>query len=205
MKKDKSENGKEESAADLIQRIKAGSLDPAILTKEQRQMCVEALYFDSVSPTGVAQFLKVSDRTIRRDLEEIRLRNALTPDPDLARSIVGEYVHWVRIHRGNLMKMARDASASVSERAQAEYYASMINSDLITKLQSLGYLPKSADALLVMHKEEENQTNEKMSELLQDIEDMSRVAGDQKLKEKLIEMKETIIKENENDNEPTGA
>jgi len=195
------ENPKEtnKSASDLIQRIKIGALDPHILNKEQRQLCVEALYFDSVSPSGIAQFLKVSDRTLRRDMADIRARNALTPNPDLAREIIGEFVLFAKIHRGNLMKLSRNTSASTAERGQAEYYAYMVGADMVVKLQSLGYLPKSADALLVMQRTEDRVSNERISAVCAELDDMARLADNPEQAKKLIEIKDTLPKENDND------
>ena len=198
MKKEKFEED-DKSTSDMVHRIKIGALDPRLLNKEQRQLCVEALYFDGISPTGIAQFLKVTDRTIRRDLAEIRTRNALTPDSDLARQIVGEFAHWVRTHRGNLMKLAHNTEASTGERAQAEYYAYMIGSDMITKLQSLGYLPKSADALLVMQKKEESDSDDRVTIMCTELEDMSKLATSPEQANKCIEIKEVLKKEKDND------
>ena len=182
----------EKSTSDMIHEVKIGSLDPCLLDKAQRQLCVEALYFDAVSPSSIAQFLKVSDRTIRRDMEDIRTRNSLTPSLGLAREIVGEFLLWARAHRGNLMKLARNSSASTGERAQAEYYASMVGSDMIIKLQSLGYLPKSADALVVTQQSEDKVSDEQMSQLLGEIGEMSELSDSPEQASKLIELKKNI-------------
>jgi hypothetical protein len=185
----------------MIHRIKIGTLDPRILKKEERQMCVEALIFESASPSWICQFLKVSDRTVRRDLEEIRSRHALSPDSKLAREIIGEFVIWGRIHRGNLMKLARNASASVSERAQAELYAFNIMSDTISKLQSLGYLPKSADALVVMEKKD-TPTNEKVTTICEELDEMTRLVDSPEEMTKLISLKEILNKEEAPNHDP---
>ncbi len=192
----------DKSVSDLIQGIKMGTLDPGLLSKEQRQLCVEALYFEALSPTGIAQFLKVSDRTIRRDMEEIRAQNALTPNPDLARQIVGEFLLFAKVHRGNLMKLARNTAATTAERAQAEYYAHMIGTDMISKLQSLGYLPKSADALVVMQKKEEFEANEKLAAMVSDLDDMARLISSPEQAGKLLEIKDAVLKEDSDANAP---
>ena len=192
------EDGK--SASDMIQRIKAGALDPGVLNMEQRQMCVEELYFQSVPLAGIAQFLKVVDRTIRRDMEDIRRRNVLAPDPDFARQMAFEFVQYKRIHRNNLMKLARNPEASTGERAQAEFYASMVGSDLITKLQSLGHLPKSADALLVMQKQEDHQSDSRVAGLFRDFDAMHKLEENPEKAAKLMEIKNNLKKENSNEN-----
>lgn len=185
--------GDNESTSDLIQRIKLGTLDPAILEKEQRQACIEALFFESLPQAGIAQFLKVSDRTVRRDLEEIRGRNALSPDPDLAREIIGEFVLMTRVHVGNLMKLARSGSASTGERTNAEYLAHVVGSDMIAKLQGLGYLPKSADALLVMHKKEERESDERVKAFCEGLDDLAPLL-EPKQAEKILEIKAEVMK-----------
>ena len=186
------------SAAGLIHRIRIGTLDPKLLNKEDRQLCVEALLLESASPSWMAQFLKVTDRTIRRDMEEIRARNALSPDPALARQLIGEFVLFARIHRGNLMKLARNSSASVGERGQVEYYAYMILSDMVAKLQSLGYLPKSADALVVMERKENTEANQKVVELCAELDEVSKLVSEAEAA-KLLEMKDLLSKEGDPD------
>lgn len=125
----------------LIQQIKDGRLDPKIIAKDLRQQCVEVFLGEGYSVSSMAQILRKCEKTIRRDIEDIRERNALTPDIDLAKRLVGELLSYARIHRGYLMRMARSQDASVGERSQAEYYAFRVEMELISKLQTLGYLP----------------------------------------------------------------
>ncbi len=201
MKTKKQPDKKEKSIADLIHEIKTGTLDPGVLNKEQRQLCVEALHFDSVSPTAIAQFLKVADRTIRRDMADIRKRNALSPDLELAKQIIGEFLQASRIHRANLMKMARSADASVAERAQAEYYSYMVLADSMVKMQSVGYLPKSADSLIVTQKNEDDRPDEKLAVLSAELADMADLAATPEQASKLLEIKETVTQETSNEEE----
>lgn len=198
MPKDKLPINRKEPILGLVQKIKAGELDAALLSKEQRQLCVEALYLESISPAGIAQFLKVTDRTIRRDLADIRTQHALSPDPELARQIIGEYVLFSRLHKANLMKLARNNAASTAERAQSEYYAHMVGSDMIAKLQSLGYLPKSADALVVLQKSAEH-NDEKLAEICAEISAMAKLADTPEAATKLLDIQQTLVQENLND------
>jgi hypothetical protein len=141
MSKNNEPEKKEQSILTLIQQIKDGQIDPKTLDKDLRQEVVEVMLAEAYNVPGIAQILKVSDKTIRRDVDDIRTRNALTPDIDLAKKTIGERVGYARIHRDHLMRLARSNNTSVSERAMAEYYASQIGFVLVTKLQSLGYLP----------------------------------------------------------------
>ncbi len=73
----------------MIQQIKDGQLDPKTLNKELRQQCVEILLGEAYSAPSIAQILKRSDKTIRRDIDEIRERNALEPDVNFLKRIAG--------------------------------------------------------------------------------------------------------------------
>jgi transposase len=125
----------------LIQKLKEGSLDPKTLPKELRQQCVEVLWAEGYSESQMAQILLRSEKTIRRDLEDIREKNALAPNQNLAKKIIGEMVHRARIHQSYLIRLARSKEATVLEKAQSEYLAWKVEKELIEKMQSLGYLP----------------------------------------------------------------
>lgn len=132
----------------LIEKIKDGSLDPRTLGKDMRQQCVELFQFEGYGIPAIAQILKRSDKTIKRDLAEICERNQLKPDLDFVWRQVGEMVMYARINRAHLMRLARSKTGKTSERAQAEYYAHRVSLELIERLQSLGYLPSQAQAIV---------------------------------------------------------
>jgi len=132
----------------LIQQIKDGSVAPETLTKDLRQRCVEVLLGEGYSIGTMAQVLKRSEKTIKRDVDDIRERNAISPDIDLAKKIIGEMVMYARINRDYLMKLARTKDSSVAEKTQSEYYAFKVLVELMTKLQSLGYLPSKPQTIV---------------------------------------------------------
>lgn len=125
----------------LIQKLKSGQILPELIDKEQRQLCIEVFIGEGYTISSIAQILNKCERTIRRDLEEIRERNALTPDIGLAKKIIGEMVTNGCIHRSHLMRLARTKEASTTEKSQAEYYAHRVDMEIVDRLQTLGYLP----------------------------------------------------------------
>jgi len=131
----------EQPILSLIQEIKDNKLDPKAMDQESRQACVEVFLAEGYNVPAIAQILKKSDRTIQRDISEIHEKNALTPDIKLAKKIIGDFYVYLTVHREHLMRLARTKEASVSERAQAEYYAHRVGVEGIEKLQALGYLP----------------------------------------------------------------
>jgi len=125
----------------IIQQLKDGRLDSETIDKEMRQQCVEVFLAEGYSISTMAQIFNKCEKTLRRDLEEVRARNAISPDIELAKKIIGEMLTYARINRDHLMRLSRSKDTSVSEKAQAEYYAHRVGMELVDKLQTLGYLP----------------------------------------------------------------
>lgn len=125
----------------LLQHIQAGTLSPKALDRDARLDVVEALGCEGYTQYAIAQILHCSDRTVRRDLQAIRERNALHPAPEFVVHMAGELLRDAERRSAGLVRLARDTTASVSERAQAEFFGWKIKSELVQRLQSLGYLP----------------------------------------------------------------
>lgn len=135
------ETNNEQPILTLIQQIKDGRIAPETIDKELRQQCVEIFLCEGYTVASIAQIFKKCDKTIRRDIEDMRARNAITPDIDLAKKTIGEMVVYMHTHRAYLMRLARSKDASLAEKAQAEYLAARVGLELIAKLQTLGFLP----------------------------------------------------------------
>ena len=131
----------ETPALSIIKKLQSGQLDGKLISKEDRQRCVEVLYLEGYAIAELAEILGKSEKTIRRDLEDIRKTHALSPDPVQAKEFIGEMVQSARIKQGRLERITKSKDASASEKAQAEYLSWRIVKEMIEKLQSLGYLP----------------------------------------------------------------
>lgn len=133
---------KEECAIiSIIQGVKDGTRDPKSLTKDERQQCVEVCILEGYSVNQIAQLFSCSEKTVRRDVVDIRKRNALTPDIEFVKQAVGELYSKGINHHGYLMRLARSKEASVAEKTQAEYAAWKVLKDIFEKLQFVGYVP----------------------------------------------------------------
>lgn len=132
----------------LIQQMKDGSVKPSTLNKEQRQQCVEALLLEGYSVSQIAQIVDRSEKTIKRDLADLRTRNAVVPSPELVKQLIGDLLMKAAAHQARLMRLARATEGAVSERAQAEYLAWRVAKETIELLQSLGYLPQQAQQVV---------------------------------------------------------
>jgi hypothetical protein len=132
---------KEQPILALIQDVKDGRVAPETIDKDARKQCIEVFLAEGYTTSSIAQIFKKTDRTIRRDMEDIRAQNAITPDIDLAKKTIGEMVVYLHTHRAYLMRLARSKDASITEKSQAEYLAARIGIELVAKLQTLGFLP----------------------------------------------------------------
>lgn len=134
-------------ALNLIQGIRDGSIDPSCLTKEERQSCIETLFLEGYSPPQMSQLLECSEKTVRRDLTEIRTKNALNPSPELAKQIIGNFLMKSEAHQTRLMRLARSNEGPPGARVEAEVSAFHVLLKSMQLLQSLGFLPQRAQAI----------------------------------------------------------
>lgn len=171
---------KEQPILSLIQQLKDGRLDPETIGKDLRQQCVEVFLGEGMTVSSIAQVFGKCEKTIRRDIEEIRERNALTPDIGLAKKIIGEMVMYCRQHRDHLMRLARVKDASVAEKSQAEYLAARVGLELIGKMQSLGYLPSKPTAIVgdIFHHFSGNDMAGLLDEISRQVIEVEKIASE---------------------------
>ncbi len=176
------QNPDEQPILTLIQRIKDNLFDPRLLTKDQRMQCVEILSGEALTEATIAQILKVSIKTIARDIQTVRERNALTPNINFAKQIAGELVHKARLHHGYLMRLARNKDASTGEKTQAEFFAWRVLNEMIERLQSLGYLPLRPQEIvgdLYHHMADDSEKSlEEIKKMIIEIEVVSKETGE---------------------------
>ena len=169
------------SAVQLLQDINSGLTDPKLLDKSSRQGCIELLIAEGYKRAQISQVLKVSEKTITRDIKEIKVRNELTPDIGFAKQTVGDLFQKAMNHHAYLVRLARLKEANISEKVQAEFAAWKVLKELIEKLQFLGYLPSKPTEIVgnfYNHTDnEESNSPEAMRKMLFCIEESAKDAG----------------------------
>jgi len=141
----------------LLQKIKEGSMDPCDLERETRRSCVEVMFCEGYSEAQIAQILKRSEKTIRRDLADIRKKNAITPNVEQAKEIIGEMQQQVRTQISRLTRIAVSRESTETEKISAEAIAWKIRDDFTHRMQTLGYLPlKPTEFVLTQQSEEKS-------------------------------------------------
>jgi hypothetical protein len=169
----------EEPILELIQKIKDGDVDPKTLDKEARQACLEILMAEGYGGAQLGQIFKRCDKTIQRDITEIRRRNALVPSAEYAKEFVGDVVKKAFGHHDFLIRISNDRSASDSDKIEARKSAWNIMKDLVEKLQNLGYLPSRPQQVVgdIYHHGEGGDIKT-YAELRKELKEVERIARD---------------------------
>lgn len=155
----------------IIKQINNGILDPKNLAKDIRQDCIEHLWYVEAQPVAfMAHLFQVSDKTIRRDQEEIRARRAKATSADYSDVVFGELFEKARAVHENMQRLSRSPDASVQEKAQAGYYTWKIIEQLIEKAQSTGIAPSQGIKIDATIRKEEEKSPQQLKEELARLE-----------------------------------
>jgi DeoR/GlpR family transcriptional regulator of sugar metabolism len=72
------------------------------------------------SVAEIAQILNVSDKTIRRDQDQIRKRNANKPSADYTIEVFGELLQKAKSAHENMMRLSRSPEARFRKRRRQD-------------------------------------------------------------------------------------
>jgi hypothetical protein len=121
------------NVVDILKRIREGYLDPKEISVSDRRVCVAYLRLEGYTQEEIAQIFKVHRQTIVRDEKANRRGAAKLVDEIDVKSVAGNLIVWAR-HLA--AKALREKDYSLAWKIQR---------DLISDLQSLGYLPRSPE------------------------------------------------------------
>lgn len=110
----------ETAVADLVAGIESGQIDPCSLNMFGRQSCVEQLSMDGMTNGEIARFLKVSERTVKRDLAAVRREAALEPSWLLGDELIGEMQRLTLAAVRRLTRMSGEPSLPPYARLWAQ-------------------------------------------------------------------------------------
>ncbi|MEW5894440.1 MAG: hypothetical protein AB1650_01595 [Candidatus Omnitrophota bacterium] len=166
----------------ILNQIRTGeiNLEEAPLPKDIRLECVEHLWITEAQPVAtIAGILNVSEKTIRRDQDEIRERNQARLSPEESLKLVSELMTKFNSTHENLMRLARGKEGSVQEKAQSGYYAYKAIEGQIEILQKLGYAPNKPMTIEadIYHHQEEDMTVDQLKAELAEIEKLAESKG----------------------------
>lgn len=184
------QEGAEKPALKILQELKEGQIDPGELSKEACIDCTEVLALEGYSKASIGQILNKSQKTIARYLEEVWRRNDGKPSNEAALRMIGELIQKSRAEQEHLIRLARSQEGSFQERIQAVYYAFRIHDGMISRLQTLGYLPLAPQKVIgdiYHHDQDEIKTLDQLRQELSAIEKIAEKDGllDEAFKDKL--------------------
>ncbi len=125
----------------FLRRIQAGEVNPRDIPGADRLNIVEHLRMEGYTLIQIAEILHVNEKTIGRDLERIRRRNAVEYDPRFLSEMVGRSIQTADSSIQHLRRRAREPGHSLMEVTLAEQTIWKIHKELVEKMQDLGYLP----------------------------------------------------------------
>ncbi len=161
--KDEKEDGV--STRDVLLKIRNNELDPKVLDRETRLACVEALIIEGQQPAAIAHFFKKTDRTIRRDLEEIRKGYRVKRDNGISNDIVSDFMFNSKVNIAHLMRLARSNEGSVADKVRAEAMAFRIHKEVLQELYYVGLLTFTQELAKINNDTTENPMTEKEKEM----------------------------------------
>lgn len=171
-------NDADKSAVQLLQDINSGILNPKLIDTSSRQKCVELLIAEGYTYPQISQVLRCSEKTIARDVKKIQSQNALTPNVEFAKELIGELFQKAITHHSYLMRLARSKDGSLAEKAQCEFFAWRVLREMADKFQSLGYLPTMPRQLeLMVNAQEDEQGLDDLKNKIAVIETTAKECG----------------------------
>lgn len=170
----------------ILNQIRNNEIDAADLDPEVRLEGVDYLWMTEGQPTAIiANILKVDERTIRRDKNDIRKRNAKKLSTEDSLEIIGELLEKATSTHEHLMRLARSKEGSLQEKAQAGFYVHKAIEAQIKLLQSLGYAPSKPMQIetAVHHHQVEEASPE---QLKQELDELEKIANQKQVNDPVI-------------------
>lgn len=179
-KEKKPENHQEKPVAKILREIGEGLIKGEELPVDIRQECVEHMWLtQGYSVMDIASVLNVSERTIKRDKNEIKKRNAQKPSADYALETIGELMHKATAAHEHLIRLSRSKEGSLQEKSLAGYSVGKLIMEQVKILQSMGYLPaKPMQVEEHIHHHEEEETS--VEELKEELTRLEKIAAGKK-------------------------
>jgi len=168
-KKKRSEDHQEKPVAKILKEIADGLIKGDELSTDIRQECVEHMWLtQGYSVMDMASILNVSERTIKRDKNDIKKRNAQKPSADYALETIGELMQKATAAHEHLMRLSRSKEGSFQDKHLAGYSVGKLIMEQGKILQRMGYLPQKpmeVEEHVHHHQEEETSVEELKEEL----------------------------------------
>ncbi|PCI11631.1 hypothetical protein COB72_00335 [bacterium] len=122
----------------LLRDLKAGKIVGKGVPIESRRECVQWLSLEGLSNAEIADLFQMCEKTIRRDIAELRRKNAIYPSQTLAAEMLGEYQLQIQASIKRLRRVCRDSRANPSDLIASERVIMDSLDQLLLRLHSVG-------------------------------------------------------------------
>jgi DNA-binding transcriptional ArsR family regulator len=133
--------GRYRSVLSLLQDLKQGAIGIDAITIEDRRSCVAHLVAQGMTAPEIAEILRMTERTVYRDLRALRDANALHPDPAFTRELAGWVYRRAEASSARLLRLSRDPKSPPNVQVDAEAKSFEVVLGAAQTLQKLGVLP----------------------------------------------------------------
>jgi|GEM_PF-5710590 len=136
---------RERTTLDLLRALRSGAIAGKALGREQRRQCVEKLWIEDLSVSEIAVLVDRCEKTVHRDIKEIRRQNALHQSCKLGPEILGEYRVRMEASMVRLSKLIRDPAASIPDKISAINSSMTIWDRFVERLATVGLIGGNQD------------------------------------------------------------
>jgi len=126
------------TSTELIRDLKAGKIVGKGVPPESRRECVQWLSLEGLSNAEIADLFQMCEKTIRRDIAELRRKNAIHPSQTHVAEMLGEFQLQVQTSVMRLRRVGRDSRTSPADQIAAERAIAESLNNLIKRLHSVG-------------------------------------------------------------------
>lgn len=181
----------------ILQQIKDKTLPPRLVPKEMKALIVGYLSFEGWTHPQIAQLFEFNEKNAQRAHRDFEKMVQVVTSLEFVRRKVGYFICAADNQVAALLRIARSPDTANPDRIAAEAKAWDIRKDIITTLQSLGFLPRQPQQIsadLFHHTADAEQSPEEMIKLLDTIEQEGLEAGvlDEEVKKKIKSIKVKI-------------
>lgn len=143
------------SVSEIVSKLVQGTLDPESVSPERRRECVAVLFEEGYNISDTAAAMRVSERTIYRDRDELRRDRAIKPTLTFGDELVGDYFEHTQTAIQRLRKLTRESTTPAAVKVRAEEAAARLYERLVKTLRQLKYIEPGDRRLQRMREEEE--------------------------------------------------
>jgi hypothetical protein len=177
-----------------LRALQSGELSGSTLSTGDRRRVVEHLWAEGYSVTETAEIVRVCERTIHRDRACLKQANAIRPDPGFIPEMVGSLVRQAEQSVTRLRRLSRDKGAAASAKIEAELGCWSVSRELVSTLQSLGYLPSAPKVFQaeLTHRVEEVPSYDELQQELARVGQILAADGHTEVLEEVGRMQDTV-------------